>query len=74
MAEIGGGWYDPQFYCAPGHGCRRLGASPHVPTPVSAADRRATWRPGPFSWLLASAAISLHICCMPDLEASVSTQ
>lgn len=18
---IGGGWYDPQYYCAPGHGC-----------------------------------------------------
>jgi len=19
--RLGGGWYDPQFYCAPGHGC-----------------------------------------------------
>jgi len=20
--RLGGGWYDPQFYCAPGYGCR----------------------------------------------------
>lgn len=29
--RLGGGWYDPQFYCAPGHGCLSLSRRRYQP-------------------------------------------